>query len=71
MIFNTNNYFFEQSIYDIDPTLTVEETTQAQIRRHSALIEFMDAHCRTRAYNFQVISLHLKKLCTIINNILF
>lgn len=48
--------FFEQSIYDIDPTLTVEETTQAQIRRHSALIEFMDAHCRTHAYSFQVIS---------------
>jgi len=39
--------------------LTIEETTQAQIRRHSALIEFMDTHCRTRAYSFQVILQHL------------
>uniref|UniRef100_U9UYI2 Uncharacterized protein n=1 Tax=Rhizophagus irregularis (strain DAOM 181602 / DAOM 197198 / MUCL 43194) TaxID=747089 RepID=U9UYI2_RHIID len=42
------------SICDIDPTLTIKETTQAQIRHHSALIKFMDAHCRTRAYSFQV-----------------
>ncbi|PKC10764.1 hypothetical protein RhiirA5_413972 [Rhizophagus irregularis] len=42
------------SICDIDPTLTIEETTQAQIHRHSALIKFMDAHCRTRAYSFQI-----------------
>ncbi|POG58110.1 hypothetical protein GLOIN_2v1848933 [Rhizophagus irregularis DAOM 181602=DAOM 197198] len=43
-----------KSICDIDPTLTIKETTQAQIRHHSALIKFMDAHCRTRAYSFQI-----------------
>lgn len=29
--------FFEQSIFDIDSTLTIEETTQAQIRCHSTI----------------------------------
>ncbi len=55
--------FFKQSIHDIDPTLIIEETTQAQIRHHSTLIEFIDTHCRTRAYSFQVIL----QSCTIIN----
>ena len=49
---------FKQSIHTIDPTLTIEETTQVQIRHHTALIEFMDTHCRTRAYSFQVILWH-------------
>ncbi|CAB4446524.1 unnamed protein product [Rhizophagus irregularis] len=43
-----------ESIHTLDPTLTVEETTQVQIRRHTALIEFIDTHCRIRAYSFQV-----------------
>src|SRR6266542_95801 len=55
--------FFKQSIHDIDPTLIIEETTQAQIRHHSTLIEFIDTHCRTRAYSFHVIL----QSCTIIN----
>ena len=40
-------------MFDIDSTLRIEETTQAQIRQHSALIEFMNIHCRARAYSFQ------------------
>ena len=43
-----------QSIFDIDPTFRIEETTQAQIRRHPALIEFIKTHCHIRAYSFQV-----------------
>ncbi|PKB95198.1 hypothetical protein RhiirA5_475802, partial [Rhizophagus irregularis] len=43
-----------ESIHTLDPTLTVDETTQVQIRRHTALIEFIDTHCRIRAYSFQV-----------------
>ncbi|POG77649.1 hypothetical protein GLOIN_2v1767477 [Rhizophagus irregularis DAOM 181602=DAOM 197198] len=43
-----------ESIHTLDPTLTVEETTQVQIRHHTALIEFIDTHCRIRAYSFQV-----------------
>ncbi|GBC13306.2 hypothetical protein GLOIN_2v1780244 [Rhizophagus irregularis DAOM 181602=DAOM 197198] len=45
---------FEKSIFVIDPTLKIDETTQSQIRRHSALIEFMDTHCHARAYSFQI-----------------
>ena len=52
--------YFDQSIFVIDPTLGIAETTQSQIRRHSALIEFMDTHCRARAYSFQV-SWHLQR----------
>ncbi|CAB5154885.1 unnamed protein product [Rhizophagus irregularis] len=37
-----------------DSTLKIEETTQAQIRRHSELVEFMNTHCRARAYSFQI-----------------
>jgi hypothetical protein len=48
-------YYFEKSIFVIDPTLKIDETTQSQIRRHSALIEFMDTHCHARAYSFQVL----------------
>ena len=44
----TNILLFMQSIFDIDSTLGIEETTQAQIRRHSALIGFMNTHCHTR-----------------------
>ncbi|CAG8748188.1 32351_t:CDS:10 [Gigaspora margarita] len=33
--------------------LKIEETTQAQIRSHLALVEFIDTHCQTRAYSFQ------------------
>ena len=47
-----------QFIFDIDSTLEIEETTQAQIRHHSALIEFIDTHCRTRAYSFQVYDIY-------------
>ncbi|GBC14058.2 hypothetical protein GLOIN_2v1767477 [Rhizophagus irregularis DAOM 181602=DAOM 197198] len=43
-----------ESIHTLDPTLTVDETTQVQIRHHTALIEFIDTHCRIRAYSFQV-----------------
>ncbi|CAG8621658.1 25122_t:CDS:2 [Dentiscutata erythropus] len=35
-------------------TLKVEETTQAQIRRHPALVKFMETHCQMRTYSFQV-----------------
>lgn len=45
---------FTQSIFSIDSTLNIEETTQAQLRRHPALIEFIKTHCRMRAYSFQV-----------------
>jgi len=34
--------------------LDITETTQSQICRHPALIEFMNTHCRARAYSFQV-----------------
>ncbi|CAG8526144.1 5965_t:CDS:2, partial [Racocetra persica] len=43
-----------KSIYSIDSTLKVEETTQAQIRRHPALVKFMETHCQMRTYSFQV-----------------
>jgi hypothetical protein len=43
-----------QSIFNIDPTLSIEETSQAQLRRHPTLIEFIKTHCRVRAYSFQV-----------------
>ncbi|CAG8470310.1 11387_t:CDS:2, partial [Scutellospora calospora] len=42
-----------ESILHIDPTLKIEETTQAQMRHHLALIEFINTHCQTRAYSFQ------------------
>ncbi|CAB4376372.1 unnamed protein product [Rhizophagus irregularis] len=43
-----------ESISDIDSTLRIEETTQAQIRRHPTLVEFINTHCRARAYSFQI-----------------
>ncbi|GES77742.1 hypothetical protein GLOIN_2v1780244 [Rhizophagus clarus] len=43
-----------ESIFNIDSTLKIEETTQAQIRRHPALVEFIKTHCRVRAYSFQI-----------------
>ncbi|PKY63267.1 hypothetical protein RhiirA4_491607 [Rhizophagus irregularis] len=47
-------YYFEKSIFVIDPTLKINETTQSQIHRHSVLIEFMDIHCHARVYSFQI-----------------
>ncbi|POG56627.1 hypothetical protein GLOIN_2v1489326 [Rhizophagus irregularis DAOM 181602=DAOM 197198] len=43
-----------ESIHTLDLTLTVDETTQVQIRHHTALIEFKDTHCCIHAYSFQV-----------------
>ncbi|RGB40468.1 hypothetical protein C1646_753312 [Rhizophagus diaphanus] len=40
---------FEKSIFVIDPTLKIDETTQSQIHRHSALIEFMGTYCHANA----------------------
>ncbi|CAG8679284.1 13379_t:CDS:2, partial [Dentiscutata heterogama] len=41
------------SISSIDSTLKIDETTQAQMRRHTTLVRFMDTHCQMRAYSFQ------------------
>ncbi|CAB4382038.1 unnamed protein product [Rhizophagus irregularis] len=38
----------------LNSTLKIEETTQAQIRRHSELVEFMNTHCYAQAYSFQI-----------------
>jgi len=41
----------------IDSTLTKDETTQQQLRKHKPLVEFIKTHCQERAYSFQVIKL--------------
>lgn len=38
----------------VDSTLTRNDTTQAQLMRHTELIKFMQIHCHERAYSFQV-----------------
>lgn len=38
----------------VDPSLTRNETTQAQLTRHTELVSFMKTHCHERAYSFQV-----------------
>ncbi len=43
-----------QSIFDIDSTLKIEETTQIQIRHHSTLVEFINTLYHACAYSFQV-----------------
>ncbi|CAB5190107.1 unnamed protein product [Rhizophagus irregularis] len=40
-----------ESIFNIDSTLKIKETTQAQIRRHPALVEFIKTHCRIKKCN--------------------
>ncbi|CAG8696928.1 18368_t:CDS:2, partial [Gigaspora rosea] len=41
------------SIFRIDPTLKIEETTQTQIHRYLELVKFIDTHCQARIYSFQ------------------
>ncbi|RGB39303.1 hypothetical protein C1646_754740 [Rhizophagus diaphanus] len=43
-----------ESIFNIDSTLKIEETTQAQICHHPALVEFIKTYCRVRVYSFQI-----------------
>jgi len=38
----------------VDSSLTRNDTTQAQLTRHTELIKFMKTHCHERAYSFQV-----------------
>jgi len=54
VLINCLFYTFDQSIFIVDPTLKISETTQSQICRHPILTEFMDTHCHARAYSFQV-----------------
>ncbi|CAB5183213.1 uncharacterized protein OCT59_009627 [Rhizophagus irregularis] len=35
-------------------TLTNNETTQQQMRKHKPLVEFIETHCQERAYSFQI-----------------
>ncbi|RIB08543.1 hypothetical protein C2G38_2211423 [Gigaspora rosea] len=46
-----------KSIFRVDPTLKIEETTQAQMRNYPMLIEFINSHCQTFAYSFQAYNL--------------
>ncbi|GBC12012.2 hypothetical protein GLOIN_2v1791831 [Rhizophagus irregularis DAOM 181602=DAOM 197198] len=43
-----------QSISKVDPLLTHNDTTQAQLTRHNELVSFMKTHCHERAYSFQI-----------------
>jgi hypothetical protein len=50
--------YFIQSMSKIDSSLTRNDTTQAQLTRHTELIRFMKTHCHERAYSFQVQIIH-------------
>ncbi|CAG8808168.1 8505_t:CDS:2, partial [Dentiscutata erythropus] len=54
-----------ESIFRIDPTLKIEETTQTQICCHPELVKFIDTHCQTRAYSFQPIRLPSYEFCNL------
>ncbi|CAG8667119.1 7349_t:CDS:2, partial [Cetraspora pellucida] len=54
-----------ESIFRIDPTIKIEETTQTQICQHPTLIEFIDTHCQTHAYSFQPIRLPIHEFNTL------
>ncbi|PKK56135.1 hypothetical protein RhiirC2_797987 [Rhizophagus irregularis] len=43
-----------QSMSKVDPLLTRNDTTQAQLTRHNELVSFMKTHCHERAYSFQI-----------------
>ncbi|CAG8705455.1 28130_t:CDS:2, partial [Racocetra persica] len=43
-----------ESIFRIDPTLKIKKTIQKQIYQYPTLIGFIDTHCQTHAYSFQV-----------------
>ncbi|PKY34602.1 hypothetical protein RhiirB3_499282, partial [Rhizophagus irregularis] len=43
-----------KNILRIDSTLTKDETTQQQLRKHKPLVEFIKTHCQERAYSFQI-----------------
>ncbi|PKC00198.1 hypothetical protein RhiirA5_428549 [Rhizophagus irregularis] len=47
------NEMFE-NILRIDFTITKNETTQQQLRKHKPLVEFIETHCQERAYSFQI-----------------
>ncbi|PKY55417.1 hypothetical protein RhiirA4_448376 [Rhizophagus irregularis] len=38
----------------VDPLLTCNDTTQAQLTRHNELVSFMKTHCHERVYSFQI-----------------
>ncbi|RIB30870.1 hypothetical protein C2G38_2151412 [Gigaspora rosea] len=42
-----------ESIFRIDLTLKIEETTQTQISHYLELVKFIDTHCQAGAYSFQ------------------
>ncbi|GBC05430.1 hypothetical protein RclHR1_06220003 [Rhizophagus clarus] len=43
-----------ENMLRIDSTLTKDETTQQQLRKHKPLVEFIKTHCQERAYSFQI-----------------
>ncbi|CAB4401187.1 unnamed protein product [Rhizophagus irregularis] len=47
------NEMFE-NILRINSTLTKNETTKQQLRKHKSLVKFIEIHCQERTYTFQI-----------------